>query len=232
MIVIPRVNNRPGKDGKSFPVAWINGSICFFSEEVPTDKEVEVMITGRSKTQIKLPDGSYQPATLFVAPVTTDHQLLLVRGFESDYIRLKDVAPGEPTHREYGSAFLTDDRKHKVKSCRVPVYKHHVNMGAKPIVDKLHPCSVWAMPVPGRNGLYNAIGLNDVGDIDHVVMIKREEMEPVVRDSKNEQPKRSTDNSSRVAVLKDAPRHEEHRSRSSHAMAHAFETAATKVKSA
>ncbi len=235
MKVIPRTNSRPGKDGKMFPIAWINGSICFFSQEVPVEEEIEVMITGRSKTQIKLPDGSLQPATLFVAPVGKTHSLIAVRGFESDYIRQKDPKPDEPSHKEYASAFMSDDRKQKVKSGRIPVYRVHVNMGAKAEADKLHGCELWVEAVPGRTGLYNAVGLENPKDIDHMVMIQRGEMEASVRDNNDERAKRSktterTERSSEPRAERPASRasHDDHQGRSARAMEYAFKAAASR----
>ncbi len=222
MKVIPRTNNRPGKDGQTFPIAWVNGSICFFSCNVPVEKEIEVMITGRSKTQIKLPDGSLQPATLFVAPVTDKYVLRTVPGFESDYIRLKDPKPGEPTHKEYASAFLSSDKKHKIMSGRVPVYRVHSNMGTKPDSDLLHSCQIWVELVPGKNGLSRAVGLENPADIDHIVMIKRGEAEPVIRDNNDERAKRSlkATNSSNNDYL----------SRSAKTMENAFKSAGKPIK--
>ncbi len=191
MKVIPRANTRPGKDGNMFPIAWINGSICFFGKDVPVGEEIEIMITGRSKTQIRLPDGTLQPATLFVAPVGEGQTLMSVNGFESDYIRQKEPKPGEPTHRECASAFLSVDRKQKVMSGRIPVYSTHAAMGSKADADKLYQCCVWVEAVQGRSGLYRAVGLDDVKDIDHMVAHRLGEFEPTVRQNNDERAQRS-----------------------------------------
>ena len=198
MKVIPRANTRPGKDGNMFPIAWINGSICFFDKDVPVGEEIEIMITGRSKTQIWLSDGSLQPATLFVAPVGEGRTLMLVRGFESDYIRQKEPKPGEPTHRECASAFLSDDRKQKVMSGRIPVYSTHAAMGSKANPDHLHSCSVWVESVQGRSGLYRAVGLNDVLDIDHLVAHRLGQFVPTVRENNDERARKTNRSASKA----------------------------------